>query len=129
MENIVTDGVGSIAQEDAPNNEFNNPPVVANNIATADVSNPNYIEFNRLKTFPRLWSHRFTKRELSRNGFYHTTGNVCECAFCEATLALDLVTGPQSLEQVHQQLRETCDFAFHRDVSRNIPLGDVSDYR
>lgn len=112
MENVVPNGNGSI---------------IAPIVATADVLNLNFKEFDRLKTYPRLWSHRFTKRELARNGFHYIHDNLCKCAFCECHLILDPFVG--SIEQLHQQLCATCDFAFQRDEARNIPMGDVSDYR
>jgi hypothetical protein len=133
MENrVVTDGVGEIPEENS-NNASNLTPVVANNIACSAenvVTNPLHIEYNRLITFPRAWPHRITKRELAKNGFYFKSSeNKCECVFCETSLVIEQMTETHSINNIHQQLCQACDFAFERDVSRNVSLGDVSDFR
>ena len=123
---LATDGVGHIPQDNATENA----PIDTDtpNIHTPNYSvNPMNDEFNLLKTFPRVWTHRFVKRSLARNGLYYILENP-KCLYWYLVIDATADTSEVSLSNNHKTKKPGCEMANGR-TTRNVPIGIDWDYR
>jgi hypothetical protein len=87
-----------------------------------------YCEFDRLTTYPLLWSNNITKRDLAKHGFYHVPEKrQSRCVFCNISLGDSLCQYAFDLYDLHRFLSADCVFAHGSSLTRNVPLESVLD--
>ena len=123
---LATDGVGHMPQD----NPTENAPMDTD---TPDIRTPDYSanrlneEYNRLKTFPRVWTHRFEKRNLARDGFYYML-EIIKCFYCHLVIDATAETSGISLSDHHRAKSPGCEMV-NGTSTRNVQIGIDSNYR